>query len=117
MAFIEPERLSERARSVMEREACVFSVISLWETAIKTALGRSDFRVAPGDVRDNAIAGDLVELPVFAEHALEISKLPFIHRDPFDRMLLAQARVEGLTLLTADKTLTRYPAPVMVAGD
>jgi len=90
-----------------------FSVINIWETAIKHSLGRADFVVDPAALRRNLIAQGFTELPATGEHALAVMHLPPIHRDPFDRLLIAQAKVEGLTLLTADKALARYGNPVL----
>jgi PIN domain nuclease of toxin-antitoxin system len=90
----------------------LFSVASLWEIVIKNSLGRPDFVADPAVLRHALLDNDFHELPVAAEHALAVAALPALHKDPFDRLLLAQAIVEGLVLLTADKTLARYPGPV-----
>ena len=90
----------------------VFSVASLWEVAIKFALGRPEFDVDPRILRRGLLDNGFVELAVTAQHALETISLPPIHKDPFDRLLVAQATVEGLTLLTADATILRYPGPI-----
>lgn len=90
----------------------IFSVASLWEVVIKNGQRRSDFCVDPAELRQSLLDNDFAELPVLAEHALALDALPPLHKDPFDRLLLAQAIVEGLILLTADKTLARYPGPV-----
>ena len=90
----------------------VFSVASLWEVAIKFSLRRAEFSVDPRLLRREVLDYGCIELPVSAEHALATVSLPPIHRDPFDRLLIAQATVEGLTLLTADSTIARYPGPI-----
>ena len=90
----------------------IFSVASLWELAIKSALGRPNFRVDINRLRLRLLDNGWQELTVIAAHAVAVAKLPLIHKDPFDRMLLAQAESEGLTLLTADARLARYPGPV-----
>ncbi len=110
----QPERLSARARKLVEdpRNELLFSAVSLWEVAIKRTLGREDLRVEPRLLRRGLLDNGYVELPVTSEHAVSIDGLPPLHKDPFDRLLLAQALVEGITLLTADAQVARYPAPV-----
>lgn len=90
----------------------VFSVASLWEVAIKFALGRPEFQVDPRVLRRGLLDNGYAELTITARHALATVALPFIHKDPFDRLLVAQATVEGITLLTVDATLLRYPGPI-----
>ena len=108
-------RLSAAARALMlapENER-FFSVCSLWEVAIKTALSRQDVVADATDFRDLMLANGYQELPILASHALYTSKQPAIHRDPFDRLLVAQALVEGLTLLTSDATVASYSAAIV----
>ncbi len=90
----------------------LFSTASLWEIAIKRALGRKDFQADPREVRRQLLEHDYEELPVFGQHAVAVDILPRIHKDPFDRLLIAQAVVEGITLLTSDATVARYPGPI-----
>lgn len=113
-AVSEPDRLSREARSLLEdlENQLVFSVASLWEIAIKRGLGRPDFQVDPRLLRRGLTDNGYRELAITAEHALQIDSLPPIHRDPFDRMLVAQATVEGIALLTSDDVVARYPGPV-----
>jgi len=92
----------------------VFSAASLWEIAIKRGLGREDFQVDPRVLRRALIDNDYVELAITGEHAIEADGLPPIHKDPFDRLLVAQSRVEGIMLLTTDETVARYPGPVQL---
>ena len=92
----------------------VFSAASLWEVAIKSSLGRPDFSVDPRVLRRRLLENDFTELPVTGAHAVAVDLLPSIHKDPFDRMLVAQAQVEGITLLTADATLGLYQGPIEV---
>ena len=110
----QPERLSKAARKLLEDPAneLLFSAASLWEVAIKSTLGRDDFHVEPRLLRRNLLDNGYTELPVTSQHAVSIDSLPALHRDPFDRMLLAQALTEGITLLTHDAQLSRYPGPV-----
>ena len=91
----------------------VFSPVSLWEIAIKNALGRPDFHVNPRLLRRGLLDNGYLELPITSEHAVALDGLPPIHKDPFDRMLVAQSLVEGITLLTNDPLVSRYPsAPI-----
>jgi PIN domain nuclease of toxin-antitoxin system len=89
-----------------------FSVASLWEIVIKCGLGRKDFKVDPRLLRRSLLDNGYSELPILSEHAVAISALPPIHKDPFDRLLVAQAIVEGITLLTADIQVAKYSGPV-----
>lgn len=108
------DRLSSQARTLLSDLAAapVFSTASIWEVVIKKALGRKDFSVEPSRLRDDLMENGYDELEVRSEHVLEVAALPLIHRDPFDRMLIAQARVEGITLLTGDANVVRYGDPV-----
>lgn len=108
------ERLSARARRLIgDREnEPVFSTASLWEIAIKHALRRGDFRYDPRVMRRALLDNRYEELPVTGEHAVAVASLPPLHRDPFDRMLVAQSIVEGITLLTSDPRIAQYPAPI-----
>lgn len=113
-AMGEPERLPTGCAAMLEdpSNSLVFSVASLWELVIKQALGRPDFNLEPSLLRQALLDGGWQELPIEASHALAVSQLPPLHRDPFDRLLLAQAQVEGLLLLTADSQLSLYPGPI-----
>ena len=113
-AAAQPERLSSRARLYLNEvgNELLFSAASLWELAIKTTLGRDDFRAEPRVLRRGLLDNGYLELPITSEHAVTIDTLPPLHKDPFDRILLAQALVEGITLLTADAQLARYRGPV-----
>jgi PIN domain nuclease of toxin-antitoxin system len=90
----------------------VFSAASLWEVVIKNGQGREDFKVDPRVLRRNLLEHGYNELPITSGHAVQLDVLPPIHRDPFDRILVAQAIVEGMTLLTADEVVGRYPGPI-----
>jgi PIN domain nuclease of toxin-antitoxin system len=90
----------------------LFSTASLWEIAIKLRRGREDFHVDPRLLRHRLLNNDYGELPVTGEHAVAVADLPMLHRDPFDRLLIAQSTVEGVTLLTSDMTVARYPGPI-----
>ena len=111
-----PERLPPGLRKLIEdsQTRLHFSAASIWEVAIKAGLGRPDFRVDPRLLRRGLLENDYRELAVFGAHASSVDLLPPIHRDPFDRMLVAQAQIQGLTLYTADATIGRYPGPIVV---
>jgi PIN domain nuclease of toxin-antitoxin system len=92
--------------------APVFSVASLWEITIKAGTGRPDYGVEPHLLRRGLLDNGWVELPITSEHALAVGALPPLHKDPFDRLMIAQATVEGVTLLTSDSIVARYPGPI-----
>ncbi|TPL02110.1 MULTISPECIES: type II toxin-antitoxin system VapC family toxin [unclassified Mesorhizobium] len=110
----EPDRLPLAALAEIEDPSneLLFSPASLWEVAIKRGLGRDDFTVDPRLLRRALLDNSYSELPITSEHAVAIDGLPAIHKDPFDRMLVAQATVEGITLLTVDDMVVRYPGPI-----
>ncbi len=107
-------RLSSAGRRLIEDEQSelFFSIGSIWEVVIKRGLGRSDFQVDPRVLRRRLLDNGYSELPIVSEHVLALDGLPAIHRDPFDRLLVAQAMVEGMTLLTLDPMVARYPGSI-----
>ncbi|MBM2826521.1 MAG: twitching motility protein PilT [Dehalococcoidia bacterium] len=110
----QPERLTAAARRFLNdpHNELLFSAASLWEIAIKNTLGREDFRVEPRLLRRGLLDNGYTELPITSQHAVNVDGLPPLHKDPFDRLLLAQALTEGITLLTCDAQVARYPGPV-----
>ena len=107
-------RLTPSARKLLNdpgNELC-FSAASLWEITIKHSLGRSDFRVEPRVLRRGLLDNGYTELAITSQHAVSVEGLPDLHRDPFDRLLLAQALSEGITLVTGDALLATYPGPI-----
>ncbi len=108
------KRLSAKARKLITEPTSelFFSAASLWEIAIKRGLGRDDFKVDARLLRRGLLDNGYREIPIGSEHAVAIDSLPPIHKDPFDRMLIAQAMVEGLTLLTSDAVVAQYPGAV-----
>ena len=106
-----PKRLSPQAREIIGSSGNVifFSVASLWEIEIKSTLGREDFRVETPVFRSGLLENGYLELPISGDHVLSLRQLPLLHRDPFDRILLAQSLSDNLLLLTSDETLARYP--------
>ena len=109
-------RLSLRARELIGDPAAevFFSVASVWELAIKASLGRSDFQVDVNLLRTALLENGFLELPILSAHAVEVARLAPVHRDPFDRLLVAQARVEGLTLLTVDAKVADYTGDILL---
>lgn len=114
-AASEPERLQPRARELLldDDNRLLFSSASIWEVAIKSRLGRHDFQVDARRFGRLLLAHGYQEIAISSEHALTASELPDHHKDPFDRMLIAQARVEGCSLLTVDTAMACYGRPVV----
>jgi PIN domain nuclease of toxin-antitoxin system len=109
-----PDRLSADALALMANteNELFFSAASLWEITIKSRLGRDDFKADARLLYRGLLDNGYNELPIASKHAVAIDLLPPIHKDPFDRMLVAQAAVEGVTLLTSDEIVTRYPGSI-----
>ena len=110
----ESRRLSSAARALIGKpdNELTFSSASLWEVAVKAGRGRDDFRIDVSSLRRSLFDNEYGELPITGAHAVALGRLPPLHRDPFDRMLVAQAIVEGLTLVTSDPAVAKYPAPI-----
>jgi PIN domain nuclease of toxin-antitoxin system len=113
-AATQPGRLPPKARKLIDHPGhdLIFSAASFWEIAIKNGLARADFEVDARLLRRGLLDNGYSELPVTSDHALAVNLLPPIHRDPFDRILVAQAMVEGIMLLTSDPLVAKYPAPI-----
>jgi PIN domain nuclease of toxin-antitoxin system len=109
-----PDRLSAEARSFIDNpdNELLFSAASFWEVVIKGGLGREDFKVDVRVLRRGLLDNGYSELPIVSDHVVAIESLPTIHKDPFDRVLVAQATVEGITLLTVDSLVAQYPGPI-----
>jgi PIN domain nuclease of toxin-antitoxin system len=110
----EPDKLSDEALRLIEApdNELLFSAASLWEIAIKSSLGRTDFTADARVLRRGLLDNGYNELPVVGEHAVAIVGLPAIHKDPFDRILIAQAMIEGIMLLTGDAIVAQYAGPI-----
>ncbi|MFP5230057.1 MAG: type II toxin-antitoxin system VapC family toxin [Acidobacteriota bacterium] len=108
------DRLPITARATIEDPAhqLIFSAASLWEVALKQALGRADFHADPALLRRGLLDNGYTELAVTGRHAVAVAGLPSLHKDPFDRMLIAQAIADGLLLLTLDPEVARYAGPI-----
>jgi len=109
------KQLSAQARKLLEdpQNQLYFSAASLWEISIKNKLGRTDFKVDLPVLRRNLIDYGFEEITINSAHTLAVEALPNIHKDPFDRMLVAQTIVEGITLMTADSAVAEYPVAVV----
>lgn len=114
-ALVEPERLSAgAAAAIAAEESEVFvSIVSPWELAIKTARGNL---TPPGDLEAQLNEMRFTLLPISLRHTEAIASLPHHHRDPFDRMLIAQAQIEGMTLVSSDREIRRYSVGLLPAG-
>lgn len=114
-----PEKLNDKARELLVDPAndLLLSAASSWEIAIKYALGKLPLPIPPASyVPDRLRSGGVTPLAVSHAHALAVAELPAHHRDPFDRLLITQAQLDDLTLLTADRTLDAYDVQIVWAN-
>ena len=104
-------QLSVRAKTIINDESVevLFSSASVWEVSIKYAQGRADFPIEPLRFVERLRKSGYEELSIRSEHAIAVSELPSIHNDPFDRIIISQASVEAILLLTADRVVATYP--------
>jgi PIN domain nuclease of toxin-antitoxin system len=111
-----PERLTAPIRSIIDDETndCFFSAASIWEIVIKRSLGREDFTVDPHVFRRALLDNNYLEIPIYSQHTLMVSNLPSIHKDPFDKIIVAQALVEGYILLTSDSNVAQYSPSIQL---
>jgi len=108
---LEVGRLPVRARSALAAsDGAMVSAVSIWELEIKKAAGKL---ALDADLAERVLASGFAPLLISFEHGVEAAKLPLHHRDPFDRMLIAQARLEGLTLVSGDARMRLYDVPVL----
>lgn len=114
--ILDDPRLSSQVRAIIQEpeHEILFSAASAWEIAIKAQLGRIDLQEDPTEfIPQQITANGFSIVPIELPHAVQIFRLPLLHRDPFDRILIAQAQVEHLPLLTADPAIARYPVSVI----
>ena len=113
-AATDPDKLSATAKSYIAEESnqLFFSSASIWETSIKAGLGKSNFTLNPSLFYKSLLKNHYIEIKVSSLHATGVSKLPQIHRDPFDRLFISTARWENMTLLTNDDRLSSYGSNV-----
>lgn len=111
--LVESPRLSKETREAITGELGVMvSAVSAFEIAAKVAVGKLH---APGDLAVQITEQTMIELPVTVRHGLAVGQLPMHHRDPFDRLLIAQAQCEGLTIVTSDRVFAAYDVPILPA--
>ena len=113
-ALFDDPHLSQEARQILDTPGNLFqfSVCTIWEIAIKRGLKRANFQHDPREIRRHLLVNGCKELTIQSDHVVEVDSLPPIHKDPFDRILIAQAMIEGIVLLTADPLIARYPGPI-----
>lgn len=109
-AAVDSRKLSRAARKIIlgENTELLFSAAAIWEVVVKAGLGRADFQIDAALLRRGLLAGGWREVGVTGEHAIALSALPTHHRDPFDRIMIAQSRIEGHTLVTGDAMVAKY---------
>ena len=112
----EPQKLPVKIRQLIEDEenTLFFSTASIWEIVMKNGLGRSDFQIEPRMFRSALMDNGYLEVPITSEHVLFVHDLPPLHKDPFDRILVAQSSIEGMALLTVDQAVIDYGGTVMI---
>lgn len=110
------DRLPGEAKQLMENPAhqLWFSVVSIWEVVIKRSLNKPGFTIDAGPLRAGLLRSGYLELPIESRNVLGLVGMPFHHADPFDRLLLAQSKSEGMTLLTADRELASYQGAIKI---
>lgn len=115
-ASINSDKLSQAARVIIENQQneLIFSAASIWEIAIKSQLGRPDFQVKASLFRTGLLSNGYQEMNISGIHSIEAGRLPLIHADPFDRMLIAQANSEGINLLTSDQQISAYSGNIIL---
>ena len=111
----QPDKLSDEVRAFLldASNSLFFSAASMWEIVIKRGLGREDFKVNPQRLLKQLVVNGYEEVAVSSVHTLAVEALPALHKDPFDRILIAQARTEGMMLLTADTIVSMYGEGIM----
>lgn len=114
-AEIEPEKLPKKAKDILEnpRNRLFVSAVNFWEITVKNALQKEDFKIDPYRFREQLQEDGYEEMGIKIEHVMAVGWLPQIHKDPFDHLLIAQAVVEEIPLITHDKFIRRYSAPII----
>jgi PIN domain nuclease of toxin-antitoxin system len=108
-----PRLSSAATRLIGDRDSeLVFSVASIWEFGIKYAKAPEQFGIPPHELRQALLQNGYSELEIAGKHVLATLNLPALHGDPFDRILIAQSAIEGITLLTSDVKVAQYPGPI-----
>lgn len=111
----EPSRLSPRVLALLQDPAStvLLSVVSIWEILIKSQLGKLSLRIPLSEIIAQQVENGVEILPVTLAHTLDLEELPPAHKDPFDRLLIAQARIEDAALLSVDQVFARYPVQIL----
>ena len=107
-ALYNSNSLSEKARMVLENEECCVSIASLWEISIKYSIGKLELKQSIQEIADICIEYGIQIIDIALKHCDQMMSLPFIHRDPFDRIIIAQAKAEGYTIITKDEYIPQY---------
>lgn len=111
--YVQGTQLPQRVKDIMEKEECFYSIASLWEIAIKQKLGRLDASFSISELADVCSLAGFAQLEIKPDHIERTKSLDFIHRDPFDRLLISQAQTEDLVIITHDSIIPRYRVPTM----
>lgn len=108
-------KLSSKARAIIADDSndLVFSVVSIWEVAIKLGTHKVDFNFNPATLRRVLLDAGYIEMSILGHHVPYVYELPSIHKDPFDRLLIATAKLEGMILLTVDSAVLQYGSNIM----
>ena len=112
-AFYDSSELSNRAKMIVNTEQCCISVATLWELAIKSSLGKIKLKQSIQEIADKCEESGIELINIRPEHCQMVASLPFIHKDPFDRLLIAQALVENFTIITKDSLIPLYPINIV----
>ncbi len=117
-SLIDPDKLSAQVRERLESEEEVLLVSSavVWEISIKVARHKIEFSIDPVEIVAHCVRASIDSLPITQEHAAQVMHLPPHHKDPFDRIMIAQAQHEALTIVTSDRIFCEYDVPVLLAG-
>ncbi len=108
------DMLSEKAKKVLnENNDIYYSDVSLWEIAIKISIGKLKIEGSISDIEDKCSQLKLIKLPILSKSFEVLRTLPFIHKDPFDRLIISQALINGYTLITSDTKIPKYPVSVV----
>ena len=107
------DELPTSIRNLMEREICYYSIASLWEVAIKQKLGMLDLNFSVVELAECCSDAGFIQLKMTPEQIERTKSLDFIHRDPFDRLIVSQALTENLTIITSDKIIPKYPVKTL----
>jgi PIN domain nuclease of toxin-antitoxin system len=110
-----PDILPPNAGEIIsdEKNDLFFSPASLWEVSIKHSQNKPDFQLNARLMQENLLDKGCLEVPITSSHTISAGELPLLHKDPFDRLLIAQALIENLSLLTSDEKIAEYPASVI----